>query len=760
MNRRSGIRVFAVSLAATFIVSAAACGGSPRLAGSGTAGRARTAHGKGGAALPAATTRQPSAWLPRPASPGQSPVAEVLPDSAPDAATADLARTLFTAAPVVVVASMARTAGRAEPGNPPKPGNPGKTATTVTTAEGRQALKADPVKDATVAARAAHAPVLLASSVTAQLLTTIKALHPRAVLAAGLPASSLSKQLPGVQVTDRATRLPVTGVPAGSARVAILTDGKSDQSGDVGSAVAATAAAAGAAVVSVDGGDPRADPGAITSLARLHPTAVVGVGPEFGTSVRFENRLAVAETGRQLPGGGQVMFPGHRLVALYGHPGTPSLGALGQQDLSASVERARRTAREYRSLSGVPVVPAFEIIATVAEGSPGPNGDYSYETPLSELRPWVRKATDDGLYVVLDLQPGRASLLAQAKHYQSLLRQPNVGLALDPEWKLQSAQRPLQQIGHVNIGEVNSVTGWLAGLTARYRLPQKVLVLHQFRPSMIVGEKRLATGNDDLAIVLHMDGQGSPGDKQATWNGVTGGAPRGVYFGWKNFFVKDTPMISPRATMRRDPAPVMISYQLWRRRHAPSWGRPRLLAADHPDAVSGLPEADDQFVAFDGGENGLAQLKHEQVEVAGRFGACGVGPLRLARDFPGDSGHLRVAAGARVRVDSTPPVTLKVAGLHGVQHGTEREVRILEVDLASADTRRSVFAERGEDVRFGGLEPFAYGAGEFRCFAGELPPRNHGRSLSARRGTVSSITWPRRRRAPPSRRGRARGPRW
>src|SRR5262249_55290548 len=157
------------------------------------------------------------------------------------------------------------------------------------------------------------------------------------------------------------------------------------------------------------------------------------------------------------------------------------------------------------------------------------------ETPVPQLTPWVRRAADDGMYVVLDLQPGRDSLLEQAKRYQSLLRMPNVGLALDPEWKLQPGQVPLQQIGHVDIGEVNSVIGWLAGLTARYRLPQKLLVLHQFRASMIVGESRLDTGHDNLAIVLHMDGQGTPADKAQTWNTVTGGAPRGVFFGWKDF---------------------------------------------------------------------------------------------------------------------------------------------------------------------------------------------------------------------------------
>lgn len=263
----------------------------------------------------------------------------------------------------------------------------------------------------------------------------------------------------------------------------------------------------------------------------------------------------------ELPGGGRVMFPGHRLVALYGHPGAPGLGALGQQDLPETIARARKMAGEYRSISKIPVIPAFEIIATVADNSPGADGSYSAQTPVSQLRPWIQRATREGLYVMLDLQPGRASLLDQARRYQSLLQQPNVGLALDPEWKLQPGQRPLQQIGSVDIGEVNSVVRWLAALTERYRLPQKVLVLHQFRSSMIMGERELDTRHRDLAIVLHMDGRGTPEDKQATWNMVTGGAPRGVFLGWKNFFDADTPMISPRATLARGPVPVLISYE-------------------------------------------------------------------------------------------------------------------------------------------------------------------------------------------------------
>jgi hypothetical protein len=506
----------------------AACSGSAASPGSAYPGHATAAATlrAGTKPLPGAVTRVPAA------------ADSVVADKAPAALTAAFARTLFASAPVVVVSG---TAGQA-------------------------------LQEAGADARAAHAPVLLASTATAtglaQLAASARALHPVAVLTAGLPAAwprQLAARLPGVKVVGRAAALPATRFPAPLSRVAVLVTApataKSSTSIASIASVTATAQAAGAAVVEVTGTDPRADPAAIRALARLRPAAVVAVGAQFGSAGRLASRIAVAETGRQLPGGGQVMFPGRRLVALYGHPGTPGLGVLGEQDLSASIARARQMAAAYRPLSRVPVVPAFEIIASVAEASPGPDGSYSYETPVSQLLPWVREATADGLYVVLDLQPGRSSLLAQAEYYQSLLELPDVGLALDAEWKLQPGQKPLQQIGHVGIGEVNSVAGWLAALTARHDLPQKLLVLHQFQLAMLTGERDLDTGHDDLAIVIHMDGQGTPGVKQGTWNAVTAAAPRGVFFGWKDFLVKDHPMLTPGQTMTETPAPVMISYQ-------------------------------------------------------------------------------------------------------------------------------------------------------------------------------------------------------
>lgn len=345
-------------------------------------------------------------------------------------------------------------------------------------------------------------------------------------------------------------------VPPEAAEVMMLVD---DTRRDP--AAVATARAAGAEVVTVHGSDPRADPAAIEALHAAPPGVVLAVGNGFGPPERLRARLTSSATGTQLPGGGQVVLAGRRLVCLYGHPGTATLGVLGEQDVDTAVDRAKRTARDVAAFSDLPVVPGFEIIATVAQGSPGADGDYSGESGVESLRPWVDRARAAGLYVVLDLQPGRADLTAQAKRYEPLLRLPHVGLAVDPEWKLGPDQRPLEQIGGIDAAEINRTMTWLAALTAEHALPQKLFVIHQFRLSMIRDEHTLDTTHDELSLLIHMDGQGTTGQKEATWRAVVNARPDGVPLGWKNFYDEDHPMLTPEQTMAREPTPMMITYQ-------------------------------------------------------------------------------------------------------------------------------------------------------------------------------------------------------
>jgi hypothetical protein len=327
-------------------------------------------------------------------------------------------------------------------------------------------------------------------------------------------------------------------------------------------AAVATARATGAPVVVTEQTDPRASEAVLEALADADADAVVAVGSAWAGEAGLDWKVATALAGDELPGGGQLLFPGRMLVALYGSPGSPALGVLGEQGLEASIERAREHAGQYEDLVDPPVVPAFEIIATVASSAAGPDGNYSAESDPEALRPWVEAAGEAGLYVLLDLQPGRTDFVTQAERYRSLLELPHVGLALDPEWRLGPDEVHLEQVGSVGVDEVNRVVGWLADLTREHALPQKLLVLHQFRLAMLPERERLDTSREELALMVHVDGQGSQGDKQATWRAVRENAPPGLAWGWKNFYDEDQPMLTPPQTVAQvDPRPELVTYQ-------------------------------------------------------------------------------------------------------------------------------------------------------------------------------------------------------
>jgi len=308
--------------------------------------------------------------------------------------------------------------------------------------------------------------------------------------------------------------------------------------------------------------DPRGSVDTVAALADSPDPTILTVG-DLATDEDFQWKLETVLTGVELPGGGQLVAPGKLYVALYGHPGSSALGVLGEQGVEATIERARQHAAPYESLTDMTVVPSLEIIATIASAGPGAAGNYSAEAPIETLRPLVDAAAENGLYVVLDLQPGRTDFLTQAKLYEELLALPHVGLALDPEWRLKPDQVHLRQIGSVAIDEVNQVVNWLADFTRERRLPQKVLILHSFRVSMTPEIDRLDTSRDELAIVMHVDGQGGQGAKQDTWRVLHDYAPNMPWWGWKNFYDEDTPaMLTPQQTIANvNPTPIFISYQ-------------------------------------------------------------------------------------------------------------------------------------------------------------------------------------------------------
>lgn len=375
------------------------------------------------------------------------------------------------------------------------------------------------------------------------------------VAVGALDASGLVSFSPGTPAEPPFGALPVRAeAPAGVSALA--------QQADV--AALATARAAGVPVALVADGvtDLLASGDAVTAIAGSGASCTLLLGPALAAQIAPEWSVRAAANGWQLPGGGQRLFGGHLYVAIYGTPGAPVLGVLGEQGLDETIARAEAVAEPYRSLTDLQVVPSLEIITTVAAGSAGGDGDYSNELDPAGIRPYIDAAAAAGMYVVLDLQPGRSDFLTQAQAYVDLLRLPNVGLALDPEWRLAPDEVPLAQIGRVEAAEVDSVSTWLADLVQSEGLPPKMFVLHQFRLSMLQDRESIRRDRPELEFLIHVDGQGAQPDKQATWNALHEGAPEGIAWGWKNFYDEDQPMLTPAETMAEvAPLPDLVTYQ-------------------------------------------------------------------------------------------------------------------------------------------------------------------------------------------------------
>jgi hypothetical protein len=260
----------------------------------------------------------------------------------------------------------------------------------------------------------------------------------------------------------------------------------------------------------------------------------------------------------QLPRGGTEVLPRYRIVAYYGAPQDDELGALGIGTPGQAVRRLERQARPYAKAGNRPVMPVLELIAVVAAHDPGEGGRYNLRQSDAVIRRYLAAARRAKALLVLDIQPGRSDFFTEVTRLRKWLRLPDVGLALDPEWRVADAQVPGQVIGRVDSRELNATTAWLEQLTVRNRLPQKLVIVHQFTDDMV--DETALKPRAHEAIVLNADGFGTRPVKVSKYHRFTRQAP-GFQQGFKLFYHEDVGMMSPRQVLRLKPVPDVVVYE-------------------------------------------------------------------------------------------------------------------------------------------------------------------------------------------------------
>jgi hypothetical protein len=273
-----------------------------------------------------------------------------------------------------------------------------------------------------------------------------------------------------------------------------------------------------------------------------------------GSSLHAAAKLTRSE----LPQGGRHILGHYRVVAYYGGAGGPGLGVLGSKspdDIAVDIENRAKQWRGY----GSRVQPAMELIATVAQGGPGPDGDYSKPIPDEDVARYLQAAHKYRMLLILDFQPGRATFMEQVEHFHKFLVDPWVSVALDPEWKMTRDQVPGKTIGHARAHGINAVRNYLSGIVERRTLPDKLLVVHQFTTGMLPDRERIKP-KPGVEVAFHADGFGSQSAKRATWARLAFPArPFGT--GFKLFVRQDRGLMTPDEVMSLRPKADLITYQ-------------------------------------------------------------------------------------------------------------------------------------------------------------------------------------------------------
>jgi hypothetical protein len=279
---------------------------------------------------------------------------------------------------------------------------------------------------------------------------------------------------------------------------------------------------------------------------------LIAGGGEDGPEASPEPRPA------ELPRGGRTILPGKRVVAFYGAPQDRELGVLGIGTPRLAAEKLERQARPY-ARPGRPVLPAFELIAAIVTSEAGDGGDHSMRQEPATIRRYLRTARAHKMLTLLDIQPGYAPFLQEAQALEQFLKEPDVSLALDPEWSMDPPQLPGREIGSTDAVTINEVSRYLSAIVRRYDLPQKLLVVHRFTSDMIQGEHDLER-HPGVALVVNVDGFGDQPNKISKYNEFTQDLRR-RFNGFKLFYEEDVNLMKPKQVLRLSPQPDLVVYE-------------------------------------------------------------------------------------------------------------------------------------------------------------------------------------------------------
>lgn len=256
-----------------------------------------------------------------------------------------------------------------------------------------------------------------------------------------------------------------------------------------------------------------------------------------------------------------AILPNYRIVSYYGHPNSDQMGILGEYSQEELLTQLQDEVAAYEQADpSRPVMPAFELIVSVAQNWPADDGTYLLHTDADTIQKYVDFTRENNMLLILDLQIGRSTVENEISRVSEWLLEPNVHLALDPEFAMDEGEIPGEALGSLDASEVAVAQQELATIVAENNLPPKVLIVHRFTESMITNAEQIASVAG-VQTVIDFDGNGDPANKIAGYELFLVEGPA-EFAGFKLFYKQDQPtLMSPEEVVALPRPPDVVIYQ-------------------------------------------------------------------------------------------------------------------------------------------------------------------------------------------------------
>ena len=259
----------------------------------------------------------------------------------------------------------------------------------------------------------------------------------------------------------------------------------------------------------------------------------------------------------ELPLGGRELFPAYRLVGYCGTPGAPALGQL-QGNLTNRAKSMKAYADKYPQDRKALLV--FELIVVVVQSWQGSDGKYRRRIDESVINDYLKAAREAKALLLLNIQPGQSDFMTEIKRFEKYLKEPDVGVALDPEWAVKAKQKPGVFYGRTTGEEINTISTYLSEIIKEGNLPEKALVFHQLNRYVVKDEQNVVP-QPGVVLIKSVDGLGPKHAKRVTYDDLMKTMATGVHAGFKLFLDEDSKIgkvMSPAEVMALSPQPEYV----------------------------------------------------------------------------------------------------------------------------------------------------------------------------------------------------------